>query len=284
METTNLVTSPFGIGEKLILELLKKGESVHTVFPSPKDVPMSLLGKAHLKYGFVKFDQETNIEKGLPRKAINVFHIYDIYTGPFIRIFTANTTATLLLLDWAKKAEIAKFIYLSTGEVYGQGNNLNETTAYNPRSFYATTKFQAEVLSRYYSKLFDIKTIRPFFPFGKVINQGYIHNLIESIKSGGNIETEYALITPAFIDDIIEPLIRVRELKESGLGGPPYNICGSPMRIEDFIKVVEKNINKSAKNIRIGKTELAGNNSKAKDVLGYKETPIEEALKNTILS
>ena len=67
METANLVTNPFGIGEKLILELLNRGESVYTIFSSPKDVPMSFLGKINLKYGFIKFDRDVNLEKVLPR-------------------------------------------------------------------------------------------------------------------------------------------------------------------------------------------------------------------------
>ena len=148
MEIKNLVTCPFGLGEKLILELMKRGETVHTVYASPKDVPMALLGKPQLKWGFYRFDsdKDLNIEKGLPRKVENVFHIYDIYTGSIPKIMLANTMTTVLLIDWARKVGASKFIFLSTGEVYGQGKNLPETTPYNHRSFYANTKFQSEIL------------------------------------------------------------------------------------------------------------------------------------------
>ena len=43
MEFDNLITSSFGLGEKIILELLRRGESVFAVFPTAKDVPMSFL-------------------------------------------------------------------------------------------------------------------------------------------------------------------------------------------------------------------------------------------------
>ena len=130
MEIMNLITNPFGIGERLILELLKRGESVYTIFPSPKKVPMSFLGKLNLKYGFIRFDQDTYIEKTLPRRVKTIFHLYDSYTGALPSLFKSNTLATLLLLDWAKKVGASKFIYLSSGEVYGQGQSLKEKATY----------------------------------------------------------------------------------------------------------------------------------------------------------
>ena len=98
-----MVTSPFGIGEKLIFELLKRKESVYTIFSSPKDVPMSFLGKINLKYGFIKFEQEVHIRKALPKKVKNVFHLYDIYAGSFANMFRCNTGATLSLLEPREK-------------------------------------------------------------------------------------------------------------------------------------------------------------------------------------
>ena len=279
MEITNLVTSPFGIGEKLILELLERGETVHTVFPNPKDVPMSLLGKAHLKYGFVKLDQETNIEKGLPRKADNIFHIYDLYSGPIPKMMMANTMVTVQLLDWAKRVGALRFVYLSTGEVYGMGKNIAESTPYNPRSFYATTKFQSEIIFRYYSRILNIKSIRVFFPFGRGVNQGYIHGLIESVKSGNSVETEYCMVSPTFIDDIIEPLIKARDIENSA----GFNLCGSPLSVEEVIKTIETVTGKTARKVSVGKTELSGNNSQARETLGYKETPLVQAVKATFI-
>ena len=277
MEFTNLITSPFGFGEKLILELLSRGESVYTVFPSAKDVPMSFLGKANLKYGFIKFDQELRIERSLPKKIKNVFHIHEIYTGSFLGLFKSNTLATLLLLDWARNVGASKFIYLSSGEIYGQGQNIREKDAYNPRSFYATTKFEAETLLKYYYKFFEIYTIRIFFPFGKNSNQGYVSNLEQLIKSESIVETEYGVIGTTFIYDVIEPLIKVREIK----GNQIFNICGSPMKVNFLVDEIKKVCNKSPKKASVGKIELFGDNSKAKEMLGYNETLIQEALKNS---
>jgi len=276
MEMMNLVTSPFGLGEKVIFELLKRGETVFTIFISPKDVPMSFLGKINLKYGFLKFDHELNIGKILPKKIKNIFHLYEAYTGTLPNLFKSNTLATLLLLDWAKSSSVSKFIYLSTGEVYGQGQAVSENSVYNPRGFYATTKFEAEVLLRFY-RTFEINTVRLFFPFGRNLNQGHAANLVQAIQSDNPIETEYGVIAPTFIDDIIEPLIKAREIK----GNQIFNICGGSIQVSALVDEISKIYNKASRNVKIGKTELSGNNSKAKELLGYKETPLQEALKSS---
>lgn len=278
MEIENLVTCHTGLGELLTSELIKRGETVYTVFPSPKEVPMSFLGKINLKYGFVKFEQELNIEKGLPRKAKNVFHIYEVYSGSFTKIFMANVTTTLLLLEWAKKVGASKFILLSSGEVYGNGENIMENSPYNPRSFYATTKFHAETLSRYYNKNFEVKILRLFFPYGKNLQQGYLYNLIESIKNTGIVETDYEIICPTLIDDIIEPLIKLRDQS----GNSVYNICGTSILVSELIKEISSATSKSPKKSSTGKTILCGNCSKAKSELGYKETSLKNGIQMLI--
>lgn len=278
MEVENLVTCHSGIGEQLISELIKRGESVYTIFPSPKDVPMSFLGKINLKYGFIKFEQELNIEKGLPRKVKNVFHIYESYSGSFTKIFMSNVTTTLFLLEWAKKVGVSKFILLSSGEVYGYGENLNESAPYNPRSFYATTKFHAETLCRYYNRNFEVKILRIFFPYGKNLLQGYLYNLIESFNKTGIIETDYGAICPTLIDDIIEPLIKLRDIS----GNSIYNICGSSIPLTQLIKEIESISGKSIKKLHTGKNILCGDSLKAKEELNYKETLLQNGIQQVI--
>ncbi len=274
MEMMNLVTSPFGVGEKVILELLKRGESVYTVFPSPKDVPMSFLGKINLKYGFIQFDRDVNLERALPKSVKNVFHLYEVYKGSFSKMFRSNTSASLLLFDWARAAGVSKFIYLSSGEVYGQGQHLNEDCAYNPRNFYATTKFEAEILLKYYYKSFEINTVRIFFPFGKNLDQGYIGSLFQLMKSGDTIDTEYRVISPTFIDDIVMPLVKIREIHSNEI----FNICGGSIEVKTLIEKIEKLCNKSPKKTNVGRVELTGDSAKARKLLDYAEAPLDKAL------
>jgi len=270
----NLVTSPFGIGESLIVALLKQGESVYTIFPSPKNVPMSYLGKPKLKYGFIRFDQDERIDKSLPRTVTNIFHVYDMHQGPFTRIFRANVSATLSLLDWARMKNAKQFIFLSNGEVYGDGSNIHENADFKPGSFYATTKSQAEALLRYYATCFDIKIVRVFFPFGKDFSDGYVFEMYDAIRRGGSIDTPYRMISPSYGDDIADPLVRLAGMK----GHQMMNICGAPVEVQGFIDLMKHACGGQPKTVSTGSVQLTGSSKKAQELLGYCETPLKEAL------
>ena len=276
MEMTNLVTSPFGPGEKLILELLKKGETVYTIFPSPKNVPMSFLGKINLKYGFIQFDRDVYLDKTLPKKVKYVFHLHELYSGPFTRLFKSNPTATLSLLEWARKADVSKFVYLSSGEVYGKGKHVDEKAPHDPHSFYATTKFETEILFRYFHRSLNIGIVRVFFPFGKDVD-GYVAHLYQSIASGDIIETEYKTISTTFVDDLVGPLLRMRDAKENDT----YNICGEVIEVEELVKKMKSLSGSSPRKVAFGKIELTGSSAKAQKELGFAPTPLDDALKRT---
>ena len=271
---TNLVTSPYGIGESLIAALLKQKESIFTIFPSPKNVPMSYLGKPGLKYGFIRFDQDDRIEKALPRKVVNIYHVFDLYAGPFTRVFRANVTATLSLLDWARTIKVQQFIFISSGDVYGDGSDMHEDAELRPRSFYATTKSQAETLFRFYMKSFDIKVVRVFFPFGKNYSDGYIYGIYDAIRRGESIDTEYRLISPSYACDLADPLLRLARIK----GHQKVNVCGAPVALDGFIEMLKNACSGQPKAINTGSVQLTGNNKKAKELLSYRATPLEEAL------
>jgi nucleoside-diphosphate-sugar epimerase len=274
VEFDNLITSAFGFGEKLILELLQKGESVFAIYPTPKDVPMSFLGKKNIKYGFVKLEHDPILEKTLPRKARHIFHTFDVYNGRFSRVFKGNTLATLLLLEWAKNAGAESFIFLSSAEVYGRGKDLNEESALEPHGFYATSKYQAEMFFKYYKRALRINTVRLFFPFGNGIEQGFVFDLARAIKSGNPIESAYSLISPTFGDDIVTPLLKIRDQKEGGV----YNLCGSSLRVDVIVEQIGKTIGKPLNKVTGGDHALTGNNQLARERFGYVETSIDDAL------
>ncbi len=271
---TNLVTSPYGLGESLIASLLEEGESVYTIFPSPKNVPMSYLGKPSLKYGFIRFDQDDRVEKALPRKVVNIYHIYDLFTGPFTRVFRANVTATLSLLDWARTIKVQQFIFISSGDVYGDGSDIPEDAEFRPRSFYGTTKSQAETLLKYYAKFFDIKVMRVFFPFGKNYSDGYVFGMYEAVRRGERVDTEYHMISPSYARDLSDPLLQLARIK----GHQKVNVCGASIAVDGFIEILKRVSSGQPKTIKAGSVRLTGSNKKAKELLNYRETPLEEAL------
>ncbi|UCF70681.1 MAG: NAD(P)-dependent oxidoreductase [candidate division WOR-3 bacterium] len=274
MEFDNLITNPFGFGERLILELLRRGESVFAIFPTAKDVPMSFLGKKNIKYGFCKLEHDPILEKILPRRIKHVFHLFEAYSGRFSKLFKANALATLLLLDWAKAAGVQSFTYLSSGEVYGTGENIEEGAALEPRGFYGTTKFQAEMLLRFYKRSFTISIVRLFFPFGHGLEQGFVFDLARSIEAGEPFQSAYNKVSPSFADDAVLPLINARDQKE----GDIYNICGSETSVAVLAEKIGEAIGKAPKRVEAGKHVLTGSSKQAREKIGYAETVFDDAI------
>jgi nucleoside-diphosphate-sugar epimerase len=217
-----------------------------------------------------------NFEKALPKKVKYVFHVHDAYRGSFMRLFKSNTSATLSLLEWARKTGVSKFIYLSSGEVYGGGKNVNEKTPLNPHNFYATTKLETEMFFKFFRKSLDIHIVRVFFPFGEN-TEGYIGDLYASVKAGDSIDTEYRTIGATFTNDLIEPMMKLRDKKESDT----YNMCGEPVVVEQLVSTLKSLCGSSPKKTKFGKTELTGNSAKAQEELSFAPTPLDEALKHT---
>lgn len=274
---TYLITDSFGLGEQIILRLNEQGESVFTIYPTPKEVPMSFLGKINLKYGFMKFERDGDLSKVLPKRVKYTIHLYDLYRGSFTTMFRASPCATLSLLDWAKKAGVEKFIYLSSGEVYGQGQGVQERAPFNPMDFYATTKFETEYLFRFFHRTFPIDTFRMFFPFGKRVRTGLIHDLAEAIEKGKPFETMYSTISPTFVDDAVDPLLRSVGQKDSAV----YNMCGSAVETGVLAEKIAKIKNKPLNGLKIGTTVLTGSNACIVKALHFKETPLDEALERS---
>jgi nucleoside-diphosphate-sugar epimerase len=274
IEFDNLITSSFGLGERLILELLRRGESVFAVYPTAKDVPMSFLGKKNIKYGFIKLEQDPILDRALPRRVKHVFQNFDVYRGRLAKLFKANTLATLLLLDWAKDAGVQTFTYLSSGEVYGSGENIDENAALDPQGPYALTKYQAEMLLEFYRKAFRINIVRLFFPFGKGVCQGLIADLARAIKDGEPARPDYRVISPTYADDAIGPLIAMREQRQDGV----FNLGGSPVKVMALAEQIGQATGKAAAGLQCGSKPLHGNNRRAREKLGYVDTPLADAI------
>ena len=86
-------------------------------------------------------------------------------------IFNVNIKSTAQLLDFARKNNVQKFVYASSGGIYGTNSNraFNESspiTATDQLGFYLGSKLCGEVLVRNYSTLFDVITLRFFFMYG----------------------------------------------------------------------------------------------------------------------
>src|SRR5258706_11288032 len=85
-------------------------------------------------------------------------------------VHEVNTTGTLNLLKACRKAQVEKFIYVSSSEVYGTAKTvpMSEGHPLYPTTIYGASKLTGEIYTRVYSQMYGLPTVivRPFNTYG----------------------------------------------------------------------------------------------------------------------
>lgn len=173
-----------------------------------------------------------------------------------------NVVGFMNLLEVCQKHACEKFIYASSSSVYGNSTEVpfKETARTDqPVSIYAATKKSNELMAYTFSSLYRLPTIGLRFftvygPSGRpdmapMLFANAIHkNETIKIFNNGNLSRDFT-----YIDDIVEGISRivttpgiVRE-ENPGIPAVVYNIGhGSPVKLLDFIRILEENFEKTA--------------------------------------
>lgn len=156
-----------------------------------------------------------------------------------------NVNGTYNLLEYARSHGTKRLLYVSSGEVYGQGDvsldSFEESySGYvdptSPRSCYPASKRATETLCASYTKQYGLETVivRPCHTFGPVItendsraNAQFIRNALNGedivLKSPGTQMRSYC-----YVADCVSAIITVLL---SGQAGKAYNSANSKARI-----------------------------------------------------
>jgi nucleoside-diphosphate-sugar epimerase len=216
-----LVTGGTGyIGGALIPALLERG---HEVVALVRKIPTEGAGKVN----WVACDLATPLPE-LP--AVDaIFHLAQANVPvpqESETMYAVNTVSTLRLLEHARRCGAQRFLLASTGNVYGWGDRpFVESDPLRPQRLYPTTKVNSENLVRTYQEHFSTAILRIFSPYGPGKAARLIPNLINSVREGRAItlrENGRPHLSPIFIDDLIECLCRLLELK----GHHTVNLAG----------------------------------------------------------
>lgn len=185
-----------------------------------------------------------------------------------------NVKSTLELLEYGKRKGIKKFIYISTGGVYGYGDKkFIETDECNPNDLYNLTKYFSEKLCQLYKDNFSIVILRLFFPYGNTQRRRLISNLVENIINQKEIvlnESGLPIINPIHITDVISIIKMIIDRDCEGI----YNISGDEnISIKDLCNLISNITN--TKNVRYNYNgnnvkNLMGDNSKISELCNYR--------------
>lgn len=140
-----------------------------------------------------------------------------------------NVRATERLLNYACEAGARKFLYLSTGSVFGlSANPHKESDALAPEGAYACSKAGAEVLVSKYQSHMQTLCVRLFYPYGPGqrlprLVPGILVRLAAGQKIPLNGPEGYPKVNPLFIADLVRWVKCLIEGEASGT----YNLAGT---------------------------------------------------------
>ncbi len=207
--------------------------------------------------------------------------------GEYVR---NNIEATKRLLEAAKDANLARFVFASSSSIYGDADDLpvTEQTIPRPVSPYGVTKLAAEQLCTLYAKNYGVPAIslRYFTVYGpRQRPEMAIQHFLSSIKEGKPAEvfgdgTQTRDFT--YVGDIVEANVLAME---SGADTRVVNVCGgSRISLNGLIALLE---DVSGGKLQANREDAAsgdarhtfGDNSLARDTLGFRpEKSLEEGV------
>ena len=206
-----------------------------------------------------------------------------------------NLNGTMVLLEWARRHEVPRFVFASSSSVYGEreGAPFRETDNVDfPVSPYAATKKSGELICYTHHHLygFAVSCLRFFTVYGpRQRPEMAIHKFTRAINEGiplqvygdGSAERDFT-----YVQDIADGCVAATERAD---GYNIYNLGGgNTIQVLDTIRLIEKAVGKKAKidflprqpgDVSLTSADI----SRAREDLGYApSTPIAEGVEKFV--
>lgn len=215
-----------------------------------------------------------------------------------------NIVGTLNLFEGIREfSPDARILFVSSSDIYGSrslsGNLLTEQDEVLPMNPYAYTKWSAEVLCEFYTRIekLDIVIVRPFPHIGPGQSADFVcsdwafqiarieKGLNEPVINVGNISVERDF---SDVRDVVRAYAR---LMEKGRAGDVYNVCsGRSYSLDNILKCLlsfaRKEISVRVDSQKLRKADiprLVGDNRKIKREISWEpQIPIERSLEELL--
>ena len=209
---TTLVTGGTGfVASNIVRILAERGHNVVCLdMVAPHELIRAYIEPWSSQVTFVKGDilNEEDVERAAASGIDKIVHAA-VFTGllPDIErdrsrsIVDINLMGTTNLLELARRQSVDRFVYVSSGSVYGDDLDpdevLHEDSPANPHTLYAVGKYTSELLTRRYGELHSFQTASvrlggPYGPMERVTghraNQSLLKEWTGNIVRGEPIE------------------------------------------------------------------------------------------------
>jgi nucleoside-diphosphate-sugar epimerase len=138
-------------------------------------------------------------------------------------VFEVNVAATHRLLNWAQRTGVRRFVYASSGGIYGHGDSafIEDTplSPVRPLGHYLTTKHCAELLVETFGSIFTVVILRFFFVYGRRQRRSMLMpRLVDSVIQGRPIllQGEEGLrLNPIHVSDAADAVAAATQLRKN---------------------------------------------------------------------
>ena len=171
---STLVTGGTGfVGVNIVRELARAQHDVVSFDLNPPDqLTRDFLASESAQVSFVTGDmldqaalsrlaQDYTIDR-IVHAAVYTVNRTELETRRSRDVIDINITGTANLLEMARELSVSRFLYVSSGAVYGDARvsdqTFNEDDAPRPQNLYGITKLSSELLTRRYGELHGIST------------------------------------------------------------------------------------------------------------------------------
>lgn len=204
-------------------------------------------------------------------------------------IFEVNTASLLRLLEYARRSGARRFVFASSGGVYGAGAaSLDEdapVAAGGNLGFYLGTKLCSEILVRNYASLMGAVILRFFFVYGPGQRASMlIPRLLRSVREGKPIALHGAdgiQLNPTYVSDAAEAVVRALGVEGShtiNIAGPEVltlrQVCEAMGRVLGKRPVFEGQAGEPR--------HIVGDTAKMRELLGAPRVGFDEGLRRLL--
>lgn len=171
-----------------------------------------------------------------------------------LRILDVNVLGTAHMLDLAREAGVSRFLYVSSGSMYGTLGSveqpLREDGPTSPAGLYGISKYASELVCRRYATLFglDVRMVRLTSPFGPMerrtgarewmsVPYTWAHQALRGeVVRAANLEYVRDYI---YVEDVAAGIVAA--FKAQAPRHPVYNLSGGvPYRLSEVLEALAR--------------------------------------------
>lgn len=206
-----------------------------------------------------------------------------------------NANGTLRLLEWARRTDAGRVVFVSTAHVYGKPERprVDEAHPTHPATPYGASKLAGEALVRSYQATYGLQgaIVRPFNMYGPGQGAGFlVPDVLLQLRAGKDLVVgdTRPIRDFTYVSDAIDLLVRAGTRKEAA--GATLNLgSGVGHRVADVIEAALK-VTGSPLRPRVDEArlrpvdvpELVVDNRRARETLGWEpRVGLEEGIRRT---